>query len=255
MSVQLSDEMMLYNQTNFLVFFSWLKFFQSHCPFLHIHESASISRCLLPLQSAVTAGRHRLSLKVMYARDKSGSICACAASFTAVDINTFLRKMSANERRRLFFLSFFFPSLNFAKVLEKRLQVQQFSFFSPSAPPSHRRMRGRKRAEEFIYGWGHWVWGDSKLLPASQEGVDWLADPSATSSGRKKGKKNTNVKIITCSRSKCSEAQKRSRAESQWAIHRATEEIRNIKPARKQINKKGIGAAALCVSFSVNIFY
>lgn len=161
--------------------------------------------------------------------------------------------MSANECRRLFFLPFFLL-WTLPEHSKNACRWNNLIFFSYSSSSSDAR---KKRAGKFKDRRGHWGRVDSKLLPASQEGVDWLADPSATSGGREKGK-NTNMKkkkkLVAC-RSKCSEAQKRQRAASQWTNHRATGEIRNIKPGRNQINKKGIGAAALCVSFSVNIFY
>lgn len=114
-----------------------------------VSTSAFIRRCLLPLQSAAAAG----SLKVMLTLDKSGPFCACLASVTTVNVNTFLRKMSANERGRLFFSffrSFILLSLNFARALEKRLQVQQFSFFSFSSSLSSsdvRKPKGQRSSE------------------------------------------------------------------------------------------------------------
>lgn len=97
------------------------------------------------------------------------------------------------------FSSFLFFLFELCRSAGKTLPGAAIFFFSPPPLPSHRRMWGWKRAEEFRDGRGRGGRVDAKLLPASREGVDWLADLAAAV--ERKGKKQTR------SGSKSSEAQ------------------------------------------------
>lgn len=110
---------------------------------------------LFILRSAAATGLHRLSLKVMHTLDKHGPFCACAASFDTVDINTFLKKMSANERGRLFFPFSLSSIFELCQSTRKTLAGATIFFFLRLLLAPVVDCEETKRAEEFRDGQGH----------------------------------------------------------------------------------------------------